>query len=50
MRAWIAAAGLELEAEDDLVPTAQPGRLTVTIWTARDRRGARSERGAGEAS
>jgi ArsR family transcriptional regulator len=50
MRAWIAAAGLELEAEEDLVPTAQPGRLTVTIWTARDRRGARSEREAGEAS
>ena len=50
MRAWIAAAGLELQAEEDLVPTAQPGRLTVTIWTARDRRGARSAREAGEAS
>jgi ubiquinone/menaquinone biosynthesis C-methylase UbiE/DNA-binding transcriptional ArsR family regulator len=50
MRAWIAAAGLELQAEEDLVPTAQPGRLTVTIWTARDRRAARSAREAGEAS
>src|SRR5688572_5945335 len=50
MRAWIGAAGLEVEAEEDLAPSAGSGGLTVTIWTARDRRGAHAEREAGEAS
>lgn len=39
MRGWIDAAGLELDAVRDLPP--EPGigdRLTVTIWTAADRR------------
>jgi ArsR family transcriptional regulator len=49
MRAWIAAAGLEVEGERDLAPSAASGRLTVTIWSARDRRSAVPERGTGEA-
>jgi ubiquinone/menaquinone biosynthesis C-methylase UbiE/DNA-binding HxlR family transcriptional regulator len=49
MRAWIGAAGLDVEGEEDLAPNAESG-LTVTIWTARDRRGAHAEREAGEAS
>ena len=38
MQQWVAAAGLVLEAAEDLVPPAGSGGLTVTIWTARDRR------------
>jgi hypothetical protein len=37
MGQWIAAAGLDLEAAEDLAP-GPPEGLTVTIWTARDRR------------
>ena len=49
MEQWIAAAGLEMEAVEDLAPAAGSGGLTVTIWTALDRRAAVAARGAGEA-
>jgi ArsR family transcriptional regulator len=38
MNEWIAAAGLALEAADDLTPPAGSQGLTVTIWSARDGR------------
>jgi ArsR family transcriptional regulator len=38
MKQWIAAAGLRLESAEDLAPEAQSDGLTVTIWTALDRR------------
>jgi ubiquinone/menaquinone biosynthesis C-methylase UbiE len=38
MKKWVGAAGLRLEAVGDLVPEAESGVLTVTIWTALDRR------------
>jgi ArsR family transcriptional regulator len=40
MAQWIAAAGLGLEQVEDLVQPAESGGLTVTIWTAFDRRAA----------
>jgi ArsR family transcriptional regulator len=49
MGQWIAAAGLDLDAVEDLAPAAGSGGLTVTIWTALDRRVARAQREAGEA-
>jgi ArsR family transcriptional regulator len=49
MQQWIAAAGLELEAAEDLVPENGSSGLTVSIWTARDRRAAGAAREAGEA-
>jgi len=49
MKQWIAAAGLKLEAAEDLAPSAGSGRLTVTIWTALDRRAADAGRGKAEA-
>lgn len=39
MKQWIAAAGLRLEAADDLAPDDANG-LTVTVWSALDKRGA----------
>lgn len=40
MKKWIGAAGLRLETVEDLVPEAESGVLTVTVWTALDRRAA----------
>ena len=40
MEQWLRAAGLELEAVEDLAPADNSGGLTVTIWTALDRRAA----------
>jgi ubiquinone/menaquinone biosynthesis C-methylase UbiE/DNA-binding transcriptional ArsR family regulator len=40
---WIAAAGVPLQAAEDLVP-GEAGGLTVTIWTARDDRAAAGNR------
>jgi ArsR family transcriptional regulator len=45
---WISAAGVSLQAAEDLV-TGEAGGLTVTIWTARDDRAAAGNREAGEA-
>jgi len=41
MAQWIAAAGLKQQAVEDLEPAAGSGGLTVTIWSARDRRAAK---------
>ena len=49
MEQWIAAAGLASEAAEDLAPAAGSGGLTVTIWTAHDRRAASGARETGEA-
>ena len=49
MKQWIAAAGLRVEAAEDLAPEAESGGLTVTIWTAFDRRAAAADRGTTEA-
>jgi ubiquinone/menaquinone biosynthesis C-methylase UbiE len=49
MGQWLAAAGLDADVAEDLVPPAGAGGLTVTIWTARDRRAANMARDAGEA-
>jgi ArsR family transcriptional regulator len=49
MKQWIATAGLKLEAAEDLAPAAGSGGLTVTIWTALDRRAADVGRGKAEA-
>jgi hypothetical protein len=39
MADWLAKAGLVLEKTTDLSPEgANDGKLTVTIWLARDRR------------
>jgi ArsR family transcriptional regulator len=46
---WVAAAGLQLEAAEDLTPQDDPGGLTVTIWSALDRRAASSGRKTAEA-
>jgi ubiquinone/menaquinone biosynthesis C-methylase UbiE/DNA-binding transcriptional ArsR family regulator len=46
MQQWVEAAGLDLEAVEDLAPSG-PGGLTVTIWTAVDRRLARTAQGIG---
>jgi ArsR family transcriptional regulator len=48
MKQWVAAAGLALQAVEDLVPPAGSGGLTVTIWSALDRR-ASAARGKEEA-
>ncbi len=40
MKQWIAAAGLALDAAEDLAPHAGSDGLTVTVWTAHDRRAA----------
>jgi len=48
MKKWIGAAGLRLEAVEDLVPEAESGGLTVTIWTALDRRAVHAGRGKAE--
>ncbi len=37
MRQWIEAQGLALESARDL-PAGEGGKLTVTLWLARDRR------------
>ena len=47
MKQWIAAAGLKLEAAEDMASGAAPAGLTVTIWTALDRRAADAGRKAG---
>jgi ArsR family transcriptional regulator len=47
MKKWIAAAGLRLEAAEDMAPKAGAGGLTVTIWSALDRRAALAGREAG---
>jgi ArsR family transcriptional regulator len=44
MKRWVAAAGLRLEAVEDLAPQDESGGLTVTVWTALDRRAAGSAR------
>jgi ArsR family transcriptional regulator len=49
MGQWISAAGLKLGAAEDLAPSAGSSGLTVTIWSALDRRGAKTARGKGEA-
>ena len=46
---WISAAGLKLGAAEDLAPKMGSGGLTVTIWSAVDRRAAKVARGKGEA-
>jgi ArsR family transcriptional regulator len=38
VRQWLEAAGLIVEAVEDLVPDGQGGHLTVTLWLARDPR------------
>ena len=48
MQQWISAAGLQLEAVDDFAPVIQSGGLTVTIWSATDRRNADALRHSGE--
>jgi len=47
MKQWIAAAGLKLEAAEDMASGASSGGLTVTIWTALDRRVSEAGRKAG---
>jgi len=42
MKHWIDAAGLRLEAAEDLAPRDESVGLTVTVWSAVDRRVARS--------
>lgn len=49
MEQWLAAAGLRLEAAEDFAPVLEAGGLTVTIWSAIDRRQAEAARQAGEA-
>jgi ArsR family transcriptional regulator len=49
MAQWIAGAGLGLEEVEDLVPPAESGGLTVTIWAAFDRRASKLLREEGEA-
>ena len=49
MKLWIAAAGLKLEAAEDMAPAAGSGGLTVTIWTALDKRATDAGRGKAEA-
>jgi ArsR family transcriptional regulator len=44
MEQWVALAGLDLEAVEDLAPEGDRGGLTVSIWTARDRRAAAGRR------
>lgn len=46
MKQWIAAAGLRLDAAEDLAPTKGSGGLTVTVWSALDRRAAARGRSA----
>lgn len=50
MEQWIALAGLDLESVEDLAPAGDQGGLTVSIWTALDRRGAAGARERVEAS
>jgi ubiquinone/menaquinone biosynthesis C-methylase UbiE len=45
MSQWIGAAGLKLASAEDLAPSAGSRGLTVTIWSARDRRSAKPARG-----
>jgi ArsR family transcriptional regulator len=47
MKQWIATAGLKLEAAEDMASGSQSGGLTVTIWTALDRRASDAGRKAG---
>ena len=48
MRQWLLAAALEPQAPQELSLQPEGGALTVTIWTARDRRAAvRREAGEG---
>jgi len=49
MEQWLQAAGLEVDAVEDLAPAENSGGLTVTIWTALDRRAAEAGRETGEA-
>jgi hypothetical protein len=46
MKKWIAAAGLRVEAAEDMAPKADAQGLTVTIWSALDRRAAHAGREA----
>lgn len=48
MEQWIAAAGLDLIGVEDFAPTLVSGGLTVSIWSAADRRKAMAARDAGE--
>jgi len=49
MKQWINTAGLKLEAAEDLAPVLGSGGLTVTIWTALDRRATAAGQGRAEA-
>jgi ArsR family transcriptional regulator len=48
MEQWIVAAGLSQGAVEDLSSAAEPGGLTVTIWTGLDRRSETAKLQAGE--
>src|SRR5690606_21447394 len=48
MKQWVAAAGLRLEAAEDLLPDDASGGLTVTVWSALDKRAAGSGRNKAE--
>jgi len=49
MKQWIAAAGLRFETAEDLAPEEESSGLTVTIWTALDRRAENAALGKTEA-
>jgi ArsR family transcriptional regulator len=49
MEQWAAAARLQIEATEDFAPQLAEGGLTVTIWSALDRRSADAGRLIGEA-
>lgn len=42
VKRWVGAAGLRLDAAEDLAPQDESGGLTVTIWSALDRRASSS--------
>ena len=50
MEQWIVAAGLQLEAVEDLSSAGAQGGLTVTIWTGVDRRSEATKTISGEAA
>ncbi len=49
MKNWASAAGLRLASVEDLVPQDEAGGLTVTIWSARNKRTAGAGRKKAEA-
>jgi ArsR family transcriptional regulator len=50
MKQWVGAAGMRLEAVEDLAPDDLPGGLTVTVWSALDKRAAGTRRNKAGAS